>query len=89
MKEDNKARYMQLKIQHQLGEMKRVQLKTVKKSVKNGQMGVDTGNQIILKQVQESHSSLLNSVQRVMDGSTKNLMKMIHQEHSLSDKNFQ
>lgn len=58
-KEESKARYMHEKEINKIGRMTRYQIKSVKKSVKKNQMSVETGNQIILKHVQESNNEIL------------------------------
>lgn len=76
-KAESKARFMQDKEKDKLGQANRYQIKSVKKSVKNNQMTAETGNQLILKQVQQTNSQMIKSLNQVMDGSTKKLMKII------------
>lgn len=88
-KAESKARFMQDKEKDKLGRANRYQIKSVKKSVKQNQMTPETGNQLILKQVQQTNTQMIQSLNNVMDGSTKKLMQIIYQEHCSKDKHFE
>lgn len=88
-KEESKARYMHEKEINKIGRMTRYQIKSVKKSVKQNVMSVDTGNQIILKHVTESNNEIINSAKAFCtNGQTRNMMRQIHQEYATYDTKF-
>jgi len=81
-KEEAKARFMQDKNLNKVGMMQRLQFKTVKKSVKQNKMSVETGNQIILKHMQECNNKLLKSAKAVAKNkTTRSMLKIIHREY--------
>jgi hypothetical protein len=88
-KEDSKARYMHEKEIHKIGRKTRYQIKSVKKSVKDNIISVDTGNQIIMKHVKESNDEIINTAKAFCTkGTTRNMMRQIHQEYSSYDRKF-
>lgn len=81
-KDEVKSRYMHDKEINKEGKMLRYQVKSVKDSVKLKQMTVETGNQIILKYIQNTNENAIKSARNLCTGTHKDLMKIINKENT-------